>query len=82
MATALSAILVENSGVTGLLYFSDTSRSIHQQTLLVLLQFIPRVWSHVTSSIITILVHASMVSCLEQLQLSPSWSLFLPSTPL
>lgn len=65
MATALPAILVQNSGVIGLLYFSGTSHLIHQQILLVLLRFISRVWSHVTSSIITILAHTSTVSCLN-----------------
>lgn len=48
MATALSAILVENSGGTGLLYISDISYPNHQQIL-------------VHTSIITILVHTSFV---------------------
>lgn len=56
---------VENSGGTGLLYFSDASHPTHQQILLVLLQFISRVWSHVISSVIAIMVQETMVSCLE-----------------
>lgn len=69
MATAHSAILVENFGVTGLLYISDTSYPNHQQILVVLLQFLSGVYSYVISSIIPILVHTSFVlndsSCLR-----------------
>lgn len=60
MATALSAILVENFGVPGLLYISDTSYPNHQQILVVLLQFLSGVYSYVIS-IIIILVHTSFV---------------------
>lgn len=75
MATAHSAILVENFGVTGLLYISDTSYPNHQQILVVLLQFLSGVYSYVISSIIPILVHTSFV-------LNDSSRSLLPPTPI